>query len=60
MCFALKFFVPVFAAAAFVSLSFSSANACSEGGMTVWIPSSQSIADSSHPLPPITKPNNDG
>ncbi|MBT3359594.1 MAG: hypothetical protein HN403_08210 [Rhodospirillales bacterium] len=55
-----KFFVPVLAAAAFVSVSFGFASACSEGGMTVWVPGSQSIADGSHPMPPIIKPNNDG
>ncbi|MBL6928418.1 MAG: hypothetical protein ISR44_04545 [Rhodospirillales bacterium] len=60
MRFAWKFKVPMFAAAAFVSLSLSSASACSEGGMTVWVPGSQSIADGSHPMPPIIKPDNDG
>ncbi|MBL6946111.1 MAG: hypothetical protein ISR47_05700 [Rhodospirillales bacterium] len=60
MRFASKFFVSMIAAAAFLSLSFGSANACSEGGMTVWVPSSQTVADNSHPLPPIAKPDSDG
>jgi cytosine/uracil/thiamine/allantoin permease len=56
-----KAFLSAVAAALFVSVSVTSASACSEGyGKTVWVPGSQSVADSSTPLPPVTKPGTDG
>lgn len=56
-----KRFFSLIAAAMFVSVSMATAYACEDkAGMTVWAPSSQSVADSSTPLLPTGKPGSDG
>ena len=56
-----KVFLPLMAGAFFVSAAMATASACEgKAGMTVWIPSSQSVADSSTQLPTSEKPGNDG
>jgi hypothetical protein len=56
-----KVLFPVIAAAFFVSAAMATASACEgKAGMTVWIPSSQSVADSSTQLPTTGKPGTDG
>ena len=56
-----RLFFAVTAAALFISASVISAQACEGGGMTVWNPTSQSVADGSTttPIPPAT-PESDG
>jgi|GEM_PF-5717707 len=56
-----KVCLSLIAGAFFVSAAMATASACEgKAGMTVWVPSSQSVADSSTQLPPTGKPGTDG
>jgi len=56
-----RLFFSLIAAAFVLSATMISAEACEGAGMTVWKPTSQSVADGSvsTPIPPVT-PGNDG